>query len=141
MRFVYAFVALFSFAMLAIGQSPRSSTVANTDTHIEIATGGVTGCNGTAVPIITDVGQVTICVEQAILAQVAAGATTFEDIAVALGTACGAITAAEVENIIGLWTNGSMLAEGGTTTMRPALAKALQDPAFVAKLKAVHHKA
>jgi hypothetical protein len=135
MRTVYAFIVALSLALLAIGQAPRSST------RTEITTGGVTGCNGQAVPIVTDVGQVTICVEQAILAEVAAGTTTFEDIALALGTACGAITATEVENIISLWTNGSVLLDGGTTTMRPALAKALQDPAFVAKLKAIHHKA
>jgi hypothetical protein len=131
MRFVYAFVAVISLAFF-LAAGPRTSSVGP-------IVGTTMGCNGQAVPVITDVGQVTICVEEAILAQVAAGATTFEDIAVALGTACGAITATEVENIISLWTNGSVLLDGGTT-MRPALAKALQDPTFIAKLKALHHK-
>ena len=90
--------------------------------------------------VTTDVGQVTICVEDAILAQVQAGATTFEDIAIAIGSACGLITAQEVENIVNLWTNGS--ADAGTTLVfkSPAVAKAMQDPTFVAKLKALHHK-
>jgi hypothetical protein len=90
------------------------------------------GCN--AIPAVTaDVGQVTICVEQAILTQVQAGATTFEDIAVAIGASCGVITAQEVQNIINLWTSGDV--DAGTTTPFSVRTAEMQ-----AKLKAIHHK-
>jgi hypothetical protein len=94
------------------------------------------GCKN--VPAVTvDVGQVTVCVEDAIIAQVQAGATTFEDIAIAIGTACGMITAQEVENIINLWTNGGG-SDAGTLPLK--VIRALQDPIFAAKLRALHHK-
>jgi hypothetical protein len=83
--------------------------------------------------VVNDVGQVTICVEQAILAQVQAGQTTFEDIAVAVGSACGAITAVEVQNIINLWTSGAT-PDGGTLPYNAGT------PEMQAKLKAVKSK-
>ena len=94
--------------------------------------------NCASVPAVTaDVGQVTVCVENAIIAQVQAGATSFEAIAVAIGAGCGLITAQEVENIIQLWTNGTPADAG--TAMHPALATAMADPTFMAKLKAIKH--
>lgn len=94
----------------------------------------VIGCpSGSAGPVVNDVGQVTICVEQAILAQVQAGQTTFEDIAVAVGSACGAITAVEVQNIINLWTSGAT-PDGGTLPYNAGT------PEMQAKLKAVKSK-
>ena len=93
----------------------------------------VIGCPSGSGPVVNDVGQVTICVEQAILAQVQAGQTTFEDIAVAVGSACGAITAVEVQNIINLWTSGTT-PDGGTLPYNAGT------PEMQAKLKAVKSK-
>ena len=90
-------------------------------------------CGPTTKPAINDVGQVAICVEQQILALVMAGTTTFEDIAVAVGNACGPITAVEVQNLINLWTNGGS-SDAGTTPL------AAKTPEMQAKLKAVKSK-
>jgi hypothetical protein len=91
--------------------------------------------------VTTDVSQVTICVEEAIIAQVAAGATTFEDLAAAVGASCGPITVQEIQNIVDLWTSGTT--DGGAAVLanaRPKLAAAMADQAFVGKLKALKHK-
>jgi hypothetical protein len=106
---------------------------------VAVLFGTIWGCNKVA-PVTADVGQVTICVEEAIAAQVAAGATTFEDIAVAIGAACGAITAQEVQNIIQLWTNGPSDDAGTLVFKSLKVVQAMQDPAFVVKLKALKHK-
>src|SRR5271154_5852697 len=96
--------------------------------RIVVAAGFVlaTGACVKAGTAIADAGQIAICVDNAVLAQVAAGLTTFEEIAAAIGTKCGALSAAEVEQIIAVL-------EGSSS---PTITDELRT-----KLKAVHHKA
>lgn len=92
------------------------------------------GCNKPLPPIAPVAGDITgvvVCVENGILAAIQSGQTTFEDIAVALGTECGNITATGVEQIISLWLNGPPSGDAS-----PAAA-----PMDVAsKLRVVRHK-
>jgi len=57
-------------------------------------------CGTKTVPIVSDVGQVSVCVVDAILSQVEAGQTDASSIALAVSSQCGAVTAEEVWTII-----------------------------------------
>jgi hypothetical protein len=138
MKQVLRIVALLEifFAFAFVSAHPREEVV-QVDRITMVTAGG--GCNKVA-PVTQDVGAVTLCVEEAIANAVAAGATTFEDIASAVGTACGIITVQEVTNIINLWENGPSN-DAGTLVFKSAkVAQMMQDPVFVLKLRAVKSK-
>jgi hypothetical protein len=139
MRTVYAFIVVLSIALLAIGSRSRSSAVPVAYTHVEIAAGGVTGCNNpNTVPVVTDVGQIIISCGDAVLTAVEKGATTFEEIVAALaGSTCGPVTVAEVQSIVQLFMGTSSL-EAGTLPLD--IMHRLQVPETQAKLKVLHHK-
>jgi hypothetical protein len=98
---------------------------------------GVVACGPKTGPIANDVGQIVLTCGEAILSAVQSGQTTFEEIAAALtGSACGPITATEVEAIVQLLTGTG----GDAGTLPYNIAKAAAEPGLRAKLLAVHHK-
>jgi hypothetical protein len=133
LRMIYALAALILLAF-ALPRTQPSHAHAH-----ETVAAAVAGCNKVA-PVTADVGQVTICVEEAIAAAVAAGTTTFEDIATAVGTSCGMITAQEIANIIDLWTNGPAGDAGTLVIKSTKVAALLEDPDFRVKLRSIRHK-
>jgi hypothetical protein len=98
------------------------------------------GCNPKGAATSADIGQIVICAEGVIFAQVAAGQTTFEDIALAVSAQCGSITATEVENIISIWMGASDAGMLPYAVRDSKLAAKVADPQFQARLRLVHHK-